>query len=147
MKKCVKCNETKSLDLFYNHKHSADGKHSYCKPCSNESKNKRRQANPEHYRAWNRQAKKSSYERTQVRFKRHGITEDVYRQMLVAQNNTCPICKESFEVVRPNIDHCHDTQEVRGILCWGCNIGIGQFKDDIERLQNAIIYLGKYDRK
>ena len=39
MKKCIKCNNSKSLDLFYKDKSKKDGHTSYCKVCSaNKSK-------------------------------------------------------------------------------------------------------------
>ena len=40
-----------------------------------------------------------------------------------------------------NIDHCHDTGEIRGVLCWDCNVGIGKLNDNVSGLQNAINYL------
>lgn len=40
-----------------------------------------------------------------------------------------------------NIDHCHDTSEIRGVLCWDCNVGIGKLGDNVSGLQNAINYL------
>ena len=63
--------------------------------------------------------------------------------MLAAQGGRCAICgtdkpggKGSFHV-----DHCHVGGEIRGLLCHSCNIGLGQFKDDRERIQAAIAYL------
>ena len=41
------------------------------------------------------------------------------------------------------IDHCHDTGVVRGLLCSDCNRALGQFKDSIENLERAIMYLKK----
>lgn len=57
------------------------------------------------------------------------------------QNGLCLICKKDPPVA---VDHCHNTKEVRGLLCHFCNVGLGFFKDDIRLLQNAIEYL---DRK
>jgi hypothetical protein len=39
------------------------------------------------------------------------------------------------------IDHCHETNLVRGLLCHDCNKGLGNFKDNIIFLQIAIEYL------
>ena len=41
------------------------------------------------------------------------------------------------------IDHCHNTGKVRGILCWSCNTGIGHLGDTVEGLTNALRYLNK----
>ena len=55
------------------------------------------------------------------------------------------VCTHSAEETdyqrRMHIDHCHDTGAVRGLLCHGCNTGIGSLNDDIELLQRAIDYL------
>jgi hypothetical protein len=39
------------------------------------------------------------------------------------------------------VDHDHITGKVRGLLCNDCNLGIGHFKDNIEKLKLAIKYL------
>ena len=39
------------------------------------------------------------------------------------------------------IDHDHKTGHVRGLLCYYCNTGIGNFDDSISRLESAITYL------
>lgn len=50
----------------------------------------------------------------------------------------CAICNSTD---RLSIDHCHETGEVRGLLCGKCNSGIGLFKDKIDLLEAAIQYL------
>jgi hypothetical protein len=42
---------------------------------------------------------------------------------------------------KPNIDHCHTTGKVRGLLCNGCNTGIGMFKESIPALLKAADYI------
>ena len=44
------------------------------------------------------------------------------------------------------IDHCHKTGLIRGVLCWACNAAIGQLGDDVESVQKALDYLRRaYD--
>ena len=78
--------------------------------------------------------------------RQYGITLAEYEQMLRDQNNKCAICKNEDEVEgrRLAIDHCHESGNVRGLLCGKCNRGLGLFYDNKELLDNAISYLTKY---
>ena len=78
---------------------------------------------------------------------------DVIRTTYLEKYSWCPICERSFfrfpsnparEVVEPVIDHCHSTGKFRALLCGDCNKGLGFFKDDIHRLENAITYLNNW---
>lgn len=75
----------------------------------------------------------------------YGLTIDDYNELLESQNNVCAICgKEEARKGRKLplvVDHCHTTDVVRGLLCQGCNLGLGHFKDDIDALEKAIVYL------
>ena len=58
---------------------------------------------------------------------------------LSTMSKTCQICGTDKKIF---IDHDHKTNAVRGMLCQDCNMGLGQFRDSIDRLRNAIKYLG-----
>jgi hypothetical protein len=51
---------------------------------------------------------------------------------------TCEICGKGG---RMHLDHDHDTGKFRGVLCQGCNTGIGQFYENTQIMQSAIAYL------
>lgn len=56
----------------------------------------------------------------------------------------CDICRSTvtgYSKRSLNIDHDHKTGMVRGLLCHKCNIGLGNFNDNIDLLQRAIFYL------
>lgn len=70
----------------------------------------------------------------------YGITEQDYNDMLAASEGKCAICQKTPERAL-NIDHCHETNIVRGLLCWNCNTAIGKFFDNVVYLERAILYL------
>lgn len=77
--------------------------------------------------------------------RRYGITWDTYVSMLDEQEGCCKICKTtSSNTTRTDrlvVDHCHDTGEVRGLLCAKCNMAIGLLDDDPEKIQAALNYI------
>lgn len=61
---------------------------------------------------------------------RYGITLAEFRGFLGAQNHQCAICSSGFEREQDaHIDHCHETNVLRGILCGPCNRAIGLLKE------------------
>lgn len=75
---------------------------------------------------------------------RYGITAEDYAAMVTHQGDRCAICGTDSPGTRTkvwSVDHCHTTNEVRGLLCHRCNMGLGYFKDDPERLAAAVRYL------
>jgi len=81
--------------------------------------------------------------------RRFGISLEDYEAMLEKQNGVCAVCGNPETVIdsRTNeprslaVDHCHTTKKVRGLLCMGCNQGLGNFRDNPEFLAKAISYL------
>lgn len=103
--------------------------------------------NPESHRAALRKYQRTHPERFKESKRKwilrtqYGLTVEEYESMLEAQNGCCAICGEEIAGRDLNVDHCHQTETVRGILCSLCNRGIGHFKDDPERLISAAMYL------
>jgi hypothetical protein len=55
------------------------------------------------------------------------------------ENYRCPIC--GGDSPKWYLDHDWKTGAFRSWLCNSCNIGLGQFRDDIDLLNKAIAYL------
>jgi hypothetical protein len=73
---------------------------------------------------------------------KYGITRDDYDAMWTAQQGACAICGCNLRETRQvDTDHDHVTGEVRGLLCNGCNTGLGSFADCPERLEAAAQYI------
>ena len=130
---CKKCNKDLPVTEFYI-KTSSNKNHfrfnSPCKKCSNI------------YQVVNR----SEYQRKYHLLKKFNIDIETYNKMLSEQNNSCFICNVKFDNDSKKfaVDHCHETNNIRGLLCQNCNTGLGFFRDNIEILQNAIEYLRRH---
>ncbi len=130
---CKKCLTQRPLAFFEIDKKTGRPARRVCKECRN--------AREREYRVGDRQRKKRLWGV-------YKITLDDYNNMLIAQNNVCAICfnKNTSGPWKGllAVDHCHKTGKVRGLLCDSCNRGIGQLKDDIELVKNAVGYLEKH---
>lgn len=69
------------------------------------------------------------------------LSEADYEVMLKHQDGRCAICRKLPKNVRLAVDHDHKTGQVRGLLCWACNSGIGKWNDDPKLLSRASDYL------
>lgn len=125
-KLCSICKELKLLTEFTFDKRISTGRQAWCKDCFkiNQAHNR----TPEKVRANNLK-------------QMYNISIDEYQEMYENQKGKCAICKNPFEVL--HVDHCHNSNKIRGLLCHNCNIGIGNLQDSIQILQSAIEYLKK----
>lgn len=142
MKSCNKCNEVKPLNEFYKNKNEKDGLQRACIECGKKRK-KEYYATPRAKAIARKGFIKNFLKRT------YGITIKDYKQMLKNQNGKCAICKEeesitdyrSGKVRMLAVDHCHDSGQVRSLLCKRCNQVLGFVKDNILLLDTMIDYL------
>ncbi len=128
-KRCGKCRNIKASCDFSRATRTHDGLQGYCRRCVADAR----------------------FEKVS-RGKRHGLTEDEWRRMMVDQDMSCAICRSRFSDLRLiATDHDHKCcassrscgQCVRGLLCHTCNSLLGFAKDSTATLRHAITYLEK----
>lgn len=124
---CPDCDTVKPLEAFPRTRANRTGRHTYCLPCHNA----RGKASVE----------KVGGSRTYHLKRRYGITAEDADAMLEAQGGVCAIC---LVATASHVDHDHATGKVRELLCFNCNGGLGQFKDDPDVLRAAAEYVERH---
>jgi hypothetical protein len=128
-KSCTRCKVIKVADLinFPPHNKKKDGLDSWCRKC------------------------RASYRSEINRGKFRGqLSDDEVRKL--KKQDKCDICggtensgsrnnKHLGKLYALVMDHNHKNGKFRGMLCNHCNRGLGNFKDNIQNLENAILYL------
>ena len=145
---CSRCETTKPITEFGARRKDGTGLKGYCKTCeagyqadywqTEEGRENGRRASQKYSQSGPRHE-------TDLR-KRYGIGVADYDALLAKQSGSCAICGATRPYRtggdrRWNVDHCHATGVVRGLLCNSCNLGIGKFSDDPELLRAAAEYL------
>jgi hypothetical protein len=115
--------------------------HSYCRDCM---RTKTREAN-QRKKAQDPLAHKEKQWENHIR-KSFGLTAHEYYEMLMRQDGECAICGDHERGQRLAVDHCHETGEVRGLLCRPCNAALGAFRDSPDILECALEYLERTTR-
>ena len=90
---------------------------------------KQRAANPERFKAYNL---KSDY----------NLSLERYNEMLKEQNGCCAICNRVMD--NPHVDHDHETNVVRQLLCRECNSTLGFLREDVAIAEKLVSYLKKW---
>jgi hypothetical protein len=157
VKTCKVCGVEKPLDDFYANKGSRDGHRPECKACNLAARRAKYAENPRPYidrvMKWQREnrerylerqrghrgtpAKKLSNRKSHLK-RKYGLTLEEFDALLAAQGGGCAICGNPDA---DNVDHDHVTGQVRGILCFTCNVAIGLVGEDEDRLVGALTYV------
>lgn len=124
--RCSKCREWKLPAEFTKNKSQTSGLAYACRECLRVA-----------IRKWNLPAK-------------YKITAERFNEMLKAQNYKCACCAIEFDQTgklhnKPNVDHNHNTNEVRGLLCGNCNLAAGKLKDSSEIATRLAAYLKEWN--
>jgi hypothetical protein len=122
-----------------------DARKSHCQPC-HLIRQREIYSDPE-YRAKVNARRRRRMDPKKVRaaaLKKYGLTIDQFSELEQSQGGLCAICGKAplwrgRKVLQ--VDHCHDTGRVRGLLCHYCNSGMGLFRDNPELLEKATAYL------
>lgn len=146
---CNVCKKSKPLSKFNKVAKGKYGVYAKCKLCCKEKQRIYREANPERTKEIQTQSKeKRKREKPNDKFynfirAEFNMTPEEYETIRINQNFKCALCDrpESEFKKRLHLDHCHNSNKVRGLLCPKCNMGLGLFHDNIEVLQKAINYL------
>jgi hypothetical protein len=84
---------------------------------------------------------------------KYGLSVEDYLQLWDRAEGRCEICNVQLhsrfvsgsEKVkgskRCNVDHCHETGNVRGLLCNRCNVVLGRMRDSTDLLRSAAAFL------
>ena len=138
-KKCTKCNDIKIFEEFYAAK-TKDGVKAWCKICCHTYFKKWRKDNPRRSRGGTAINRKYQLKH------QYNLTPEEFNKMLDNQSHKCKICLVVLQLgrysrERLNVDHCHSTKKVRGILCAMCNHMLGCARDSVDILRSGIYYL------
>ena len=139
-KTCRNCGDTKPITEFsIKNKHRTQPYNSRCKECINAERREKfgngRWAKQPSEPLESSRARRLRYE--------YGITPDDYDAMYNYQCGRCAICgtHQNELAGRLNVDHDHETGQVRALLCGHCNRGLGMYYDDPELMEIAAEYL------
>lgn len=108
--------------------------HGLCAPC---------------YRVAHRTQRSGINRRLRLR-KFYGLTEAQYDFLAAQQGGVCAICGEpEIRTIRGArtpliVDHCHESGEVKGLLCYRCNLALGYFRERPALLRSAAGYLERF---
>jgi hypothetical protein len=146
MRICSCCEEEKTETEFYYNPKTKSHFSSWCKACTNIKS--KETASPQRVKDWcanNPEKVRRHRRRTQLK-RKFNLNPHQYQVMLEAQDFKCAICGIPSSNLSKAlcVDHNHKTNSIRQLLCSSCNLVLGNSSDNIEILEQAIIYLKRH---
>ncbi len=151
MKYCSGCNTTRTLDYFYPKTLSSGkpGYRAYCKICGKNQRDTWRKSSSkdnDRNKAYNKEhADEIRGKKLVKNYWPHLTWQQAlaeWDRLYTEQNGLCAFGHKTDKL---HVDHHHTLGNVRGLLCYNCNNGLGRFKEDISVLLKAIDYLKKHN--
>ncbi len=80
------------------------------------------------------------------RLKSIGMTIEDHARLADEQGNRCAVCKREEKLFGRSLhmDHNHDTNQARGLLCGRCNQTLGRCEEDPSLLRALAAYLDRH---
>lgn len=126
---CTRCRQNLPRDAFAKAAGVRDGLETRCKQCNAERRNAAQAAHSK-------------------RRRKYALEPEVFEAMVAACGNRCAICdRDMGQGIGCNVDHCHATGRVRGLLCRLCNTALGQAGDSPARLRAMADYIERHAGK
>lgn len=150
MKTCSECGTAKLLSEFKRHAASPDGYTYVCKDCLRARRESLAHLTPDEKKRRQLDLLKEKYQndpeyrerlRNHRRKSTYGIPPETFQAFYDRQRGLCAICGQPESGKGFHLDHDHASGQIRGLLCFMCNRGLGDFEDSIERMSAAIRYL------
>jgi hypothetical protein len=120
------------------------------------SARKMRALDPERFRRYQRDwgaknpGKRREHQRNSQIKAKYGMTSDEYEAMHATQGGVCAICGKPETACRNGrqkmlaVDHDHEADATRQLLCTKCNVGLGAFGDDVALMRAAVAYIERH---
>jgi hypothetical protein len=122
-----------------------------CRKCRCEKAQDAHKRSPEKARAaskrwWDKKIAENPNFRRDVDLKfQYDLTREAYELKLAKQEGCCAICNKLMD--KPCVDHDHDTDQVRDLLCRECNSALGFLHENILVAENLVAYLRRWKDK
>lgn len=147
-KRCSRCGKEKPLDEFPKHPKCGDGHTGVCKSCRYDTIKKHRETGggrKKNTEGQRRYRKTDTYRNTRL-LRLYGITLEEWQILYDKQKGCCIVCeKHQAELTKPLcVDHCHETNKIRGLLCSPCNLSLGFLKEDRNIALRLVDYIDSF---
>jgi len=154
IKECRLCKKGKpETTAYFRWRHDNNKFRNECIECDVQKKKEYRKNNLQKCKKQSEESyqkrKKNGKHKNNLLQNKFNITLEEYNKMFEEQKGCCKLCKKHQTQCKRAlaVDHCHEHEKetgevlVRGLLCDNCNLGLGNFKDNLETLELAIKYL------